>query len=272
MKASRLARLIGQFDYQQIFLYEVGGYPTTPDGVSPDVWTYAKQSGRVKLEKVSNAVKEVASLESLEQLVYDLDAAKDNLNLARDADVAITSANPSQFVHAPVGNKAERDKLRLSISNKSKLIAQRRAFIYEYVSTVHYELKYSAITNDIFSRIRDKVDSKIGELVPEAVMKFSAVYDNLASDNTEDWSNAVHSCRRILQDTADALYPQREDKVISVNGKDKTIMLGADNYINRLVAYVEENSSSARFEEIVGSHTKYLGERIDSIFQAAQKG
>lgn len=33
LKASRLARLVGHFDYQKIFLYEVSGYPTTPDGV-----------------------------------------------------------------------------------------------------------------------------------------------------------------------------------------------------------------------------------------------
>jgi len=272
LKASRLARLVGHFEHQQIFLYEVGGYPTTPDGVAADVWAHAQKAGRVRLEKVGDETKERASLDSLEQLIYDLDAAKDTLNVARDADVAITSANPSQYVHAPFGNKIERDKLRRSISKKSKLIAQRRAYIYDYVSSVYYELKYSAISNDIFSRIRDKVDSKIGELVPDAVKKFSAVYDNLTSDNTEDWSNAVHSCRRILQDTADVLYPAREDKAININGKDRTIKLGPDNYINRLVAYVEENSSSSRFEEIVGSHMKYLGERLGSIFQAAQKG
>ncbi|WP_110989543.1 hypothetical protein, partial [Acinetobacter baumannii] len=32
------------------------------------------------------------------------------------------------------------------------------------------------------------------------------------------------------------------------------------------------NTDSKRFEEIVGSHMKYLGERLDAIFQAAQKG
>lgn len=54
--------------------------------------------------------------------------------------------------------------------------------------------------------------------------------------------------------------------------KPRTIKLGPDNYINRLIAYVEENTDSKRFEEIVGSHMKYLGERLDAIFQAAQKG
>lgn len=69
------------------------------------------------------------------------------------------------------------------------------------------------------------------------------------------------------------IYPAREDKTINLdNGKTKIIKLGVDNYINRIIAYVDEQSDSKRFEEIVGSQMKYLGERLDAIFKAAQKG
>lgn len=272
LKASRLARLVGHFDHQKIFLYEVSGYPTTPNGVDRKTWELATIAGRINKTKIGEEISETASLESLEQLQSDLEAAKESLAIAKDADVSITSANPHQIVSAPAGNKKERDSLRNSISNKSKFVAKRRAFIYEYVSSIYYEIKYSSISNDIFSRIRTRVDENIGCLIPDSVQKFSAIYENLQSENSEDWSNAVHSCRRILQDTADALYPAREPKITEVNGKERKIILGPDNYINRLIAYVEENSKSKRFEEIVGSHMKYLGERLDSIFQAAQKG
>ena len=108
--------------------------------------------------------------------------------------------------------------------------------------------------------------------MPEAINKFSAVHENLRSDNPEDWSNAVHSCRRILQDLADSIYPSREDKVIEAGGKTKKVKLGKDNYINRIIAFVEERSDSERFSHIVGSHLGFLGDRLDSVFQAAQKG
>lgn len=69
------------------------------------------------------------------------------------------------------------------------------------------------------------------------------------------------------------IYPAREDKTINLdNDKTKIIKLGVDNYINRIIAYVDEQSDSKRFEEIVGSQMKYLGERLDTIFKAAQKG
>jgi hypothetical protein len=92
----------------------------------------------------------------------------------------------------------------------------------------HHELQFSGIADDIFSRIRQKVDSAIGEKVPEAVQKLSAVYENLQSENPEDWSNAVHSCRRILQDLADSIYPPRADLVKDVKGKQRVIKLGPD--------------------------------------------
>lgn len=90
----------------------------------------------------------------------------------------------------------------------------------------------------------------------------------MKSDNPEDWANAVHGCRRLLQDVADALFPAQEDRVS--NGK--TIKLGADNYINRLIAFIEDSSKSRRYNEIVGSTLGYIGGRLDSVFKAAQKG
>ncbi|WP_421558325.1 hypothetical protein [Pseudomonas canadensis] len=272
LKCSRLARLIGDFDRQQIMLYEASGYPSGPGGISAEVWALAKLAKRTYTKKVKDEVKELARIQSLEQLEIEVQAAKENMVAAKDADVSIASANPSQFVFNPSGNSLERAKLMEIISENVRVLAQRRAYLYDFVSQIYYELKFSDVASNIFDRTRSKVDAKIGEVIPGALRKFSAVYENLLSENDEDWANAVHSCRRILQDTADGVYPAREDKIVDIGGKRKEIKLGADNYINRLIAYVEENSNSSRFNEIVGSHMRYLGERLDSIFQAAQKG
>lgn len=274
LKTTRLARLLNDFESQQIFQYEVSGYPTTPSGVEQDVFRLAEKANRgyqlkdEKTEKVSDYV----YLESIEQLEHDRDIAEVALHAAQDRDVSVTSANPYQHVHAPVGNWNERKQIRDASQKAAKRLSARRTLIYQYALAKHYELKFSGIADDIFSRIRERVDSAIGSVVPGAINKLSAVHDNLRSDNPEDWSNAVHSCRRILQDLADAIYPPREDKVIEAGGKSKTIKLGKDNYINRIIAFVEDRSMSERFSHIVGSHLAFLGDRLDSVFQAAQKG
>ena len=269
LKASRLARLLNDFEYQKIFQYEASGYPTTPDGISPEIFSICKKANRVYLKKKDGETSEYANRKSIEQYEHELSSAQDSLKMSADANVSITSSNPSQYVHAPSGNKGERKGLRNEISDVTEIISSRKSFIYDYVLEKNYELKFSKVNNDIFNRTQTNVDAIMGELLPDTIKKFTSAYNNLTSENDEDWSNAVHSCRRILQDLSDKIYPARGDKVLE-NGKK--VKLGTENYINRLIAYIEEHSESKRFEELVGSNLSYIGQRLDSIFHASQKG
>lgn len=275
LKASRLARLLNEFDVQKIMQYEAGGYPTTSTGIPPDVWQLAVAAGR-KFEipdLKTNKPMPYVYVESIGELEEQLRISDASLSAARDPDVSISSANPQQFVWSPQGNFLERNTIRQTISLSSKRLSSRRTLIYQYALRKHYELKFSGIADDVFTRIRQRVDGSIGVLIPEAVQRLSAIYDNLRSENPEDWSNAVHSCRRILQDLADSVFPAtEEEKTIVSNGKTKNIKLGKENYINRIIAFVEDKSDSKRFQELVGSHIKFLGDRLDSVVSVAQKG
>lgn len=252
MKASRLARLMGDNDYQDLFIFESNGYPAINGVYSREAWRLARVAGRTYKDVDEDGKEQTyCHFDSIEQMEVEIEGLK---------------ARSKKLEGVNLSGNNKRLKARM------QTLAQRRLCIHQFVSSAYFELKFSAMAEDVFERTRIKVDKNVGAIIPQAVKKFTAVYENLTSNNDEDWSNAVHSCRRILQDAADALYPAQADKVIDVGGKKKTIKLGVDNYVNRLMAYVEENSKSSRFEEIVGSHLRYLGERLDSIFQAAQKG
>jgi hypothetical protein len=274
LKASRLARLLNDFAYQKVMEYEASGYPSTPNGVVPDIYQLAVMAGRESQQKdaKTGAINNHIYTTSIEELEQELKSLEVALAAARDPDVSVSSANPNQMVWNPAGNKFERDTIRNSAARAQRRLSSRRSFIYSYILRVHHELKFSGIADDIFSRIREKVDSAIGQGVPAAVQKLAAVYENLQSENSEDWANAVHSCRRILQDLADTIYPPRSDAAVEIDGKAKTIKLGPDNYVNRLIAFLQELSSSERFSEIVGSHLSFIGDRLDSVFRAVQKG
>ena len=272
LKAGRLARLLNDFDAQQVFQYEASGYPTTPDGVRPAIWHLLEAAGRTFQERDPKAkdARTRAFLESIEQLEHQIEAGKVGLPAAQDRDVSVSSANPSQFVMAPMGNVMERQNLHRQIAKASQRLASRRALIYDYSSRKHYELKFSGVAQNVFSALRESVDRTVGVVVPDAVQKFASVHDNLQSSNPEDWSNAVHSCRRILQALADAVFPPQAEERVGPDGKP--IKLGAENYINRIVCYAEDNSGSDRFSDLVGSHLHFLGDRLDATFKAAQKG
>jgi len=274
LKASRLARLINDLEMQKIMQFEASGYPSTPEGVPSEVFRLATIAGRqFEQEDLGDGkIKQFAYLESIGSLEQDVAIADTALEAARDPDISVSSSNPNQMVQLPAGHDFERIGIRTRASQATTRLSSRQAFIYQYVLGKHYELKYSGIADDVFSRIRQRVDSSIGETVPDAVQKLSSAYDNLRSTNPEDWSNAVHSCRRILQDLADAVCAPQEDRSVIINGGKQPIKMGKDKYVNRIITFVQDHSESKRFQSIVGSHLRFLGDRLDSIFKAAQKG
>ena len=163
--------------------------------------------------------------------------------------------------------------IRKSVRTSSSRLASRRALVYEYATRRYYELRFSGVADDVL-RSRSRA-SRCSNWVPvrDAAKRFAAVYDNLRSVNPEDWSNAVHSCRRILQDLADAVFPPTDQtRTKIVDGRELTICLGKQHFINRILAFVEDSTSSGRFQAIVGSQLAFLGDRLDSVFRAAQKG
>ncbi len=123
--------------------------------------------------------------------------------------------------------------------------------------------------DSIFSRFRKEADEKLETIAPSLTGKLISVYNNMDSDNPEDWANAVHSCRRILVDLADALYPP-QDKPIKVGNKE--IKVGHDEYINRLVQFVMSKQGSKTYSDVVGADLSSIGKRLDAINDAVCKG
>lgn len=255
-KVLRLARLLNDFEAQQLFEWECGGYPLNLNGkVDRNVWEAAREAGRAYFDRgsKSKAPSESIFRHSIEELEQIISTGKISLEV---------SSNPP-----------ERRYAQKRVLEASGWLSSRRTFVYKYVLQKNYELRFGGLVDDVFGRVRSSVDSSINLTVPAAVRKLTAVYDNLSSDNPEDWANAVHSCRRVLQDLADSVFPAQSEPLIrKVNGEERKIKLGTDQYINRLVIYIENMSESGRFVEIVGSHLKYMGDRLDALFHAAQKG
>lgn len=131
--------------------YETSGYPATPDGVLPEIWRLGVAAGRSYKLKDSKT-KEITQyiyLESIENLEEQLRNARIHLEVAKDPNVSISSANPNQIV-TPVNNYWERQQIHSQLSQVVERLSSRRSFIYKYVLTRHYELSFSGIVDDVF--------------------------------------------------------------------------------------------------------------------------
>lgn len=208
--------------------------------------------------------------ETISEIESELAAAKEQMKVAYDVDISISSANPYQSVTQPTRNNFERERLRQIITEKSKKLNQLITAYYNYVLGVYYEIKFKNITEDIFQKRKVILDKSLSKHLPETFKKFVSVYENLKSDNSEDWANAVHSCRRVIKDIADFLYPANDEEIEV--GNNKKIKLNDENYIARLKQFIKGKSESESFAMVVGSNLDFIGDRIDSIYKATAKG
>ena len=272
LKCLRLARITNDVDSIEWLKQEANGFEKNEEGfMTPSAWEASEKSGRryFKDDPKSTEKTEYAFIETIAVLEAALEAAKARMAVAYDRDVSLSSHSTyTQF--APPGNAAERKGISDSIVKNTEKIEKVKSRLYQYVSNVNYELKFGEITEDIFSRKRKFVDNALKDISPESIQKFVSVYENLQSQNGEDWANAVHTCRRIIKEVADVLYPPSDDPVTLPGGKK--IQVGEEQYINRLIQYISSKSESGSFKAIVGSHLSFVGERLDSVHNAANKG
>ena len=272
LKCLRLCRLLGDQQGILLFTFESSGYPHGTDG------KYTLEAERIAVlahrgfQQYDYTTKRFVSYISY-ALISDIESGIETLRIkllaAADPNISLTSANPNQYLFSPNGNSEERSRITSQIQQKSQILAQVKGALYNYVLTIYNKLVYGNIIEDIFTESRMKVNEKLGEYCPKSIEKFVSVYENLSSDNPEDYANAVHSCRRILVDLADALYPP-SDTPIQINGK--SIKVGADQYINRLIQYINSKSGSKTYNDVVGSDLSSIGIRLDAINDAVCKG
>ena len=163
-----------------------------------------------------------------------------------------------------------RDKWAVrDMKSASRDLSSRRGAIHSFTSRVYYRAQFSGLVDSAFQRIRSSVDESIDRVVPGSAKKIVSAYVNLESTNEEDWSNAAHSCRRILKDLADVLFPPVKEP--QTRG-GKKVNLRKGNYVNRLTAFVEDSSGSGTSARVIGSHILHVWGRLDSLVGMAVKG
>lgn len=269
-KCLRLCRLLDDEIGCKLFYYELSGYSDNNKNVSSEAFEICRLSGRVFKREENGVENEYAKSALLPTLEAKNAALKIQLESSKDPNISISSANPSQYINTNFGNTKERNIIVKSIAENEELISKIEGSLYNYILKIRNSLLYSNAVSDVISSYKKDVDEKLKEICPEAISKFLSSYENLESNNNEDWSNAVHSCRRILKDVADHFYPVPTPDFIVI-GK-KTIKLDDEAYVNRLVQYISKSIDSKSKKDVVTTSLENIGNQIDSIYNSTNKG
>lgn len=265
LKCQRLCRLLNDDFGRKLFFYETTGYEHE-GGLPQEMAEIARFAGRATTNEKGEETFWIASIPTLESAI---ESNKIRLSTASDPDISISSANPNQILIPPIGNTLERRDVTNQITQNEALVQKILGNLYQYIISIYYKLKYEGLIDDIFSQNIEEMTHKIGSTCPELLKKVDSISSNLTSENPEDWANAVHSCRRMLKDLANVLYPPQE----SIKKEGKTIKLGEENYINRLVQYIDGCLTEGKtFRDVIITDLESIGKRLDAIYEATNKG
>lgn len=269
MKAKRLARLMRDSDAQTWLDLEIKGYP---DSFSfSELGTckkYAATGGRIDLKDSSYFPKSLPALEAnYESEEAHLASLKTTKQFTGKVDNYLEQRATKKLMEDQSSINTRQKRSYASV--KSKYLAMKSS-IHGYVTDTYIALELGDVAQDIFEDSRDIVDRFIRSHCPKSAEKLVAINERMAESNDESRSSALTSCRRLLMDIADSVFPARKEEWTDRKGKKRKV--GIDQYKNRLLAYLADLVGNNGNYELIDSQIEHLASRLDIIYEKTCKG
>lgn len=248
LKASRLARWVGSEEIRNWLKLEMNGY----NGSDPLSLKYMYITG-CWINKDKNqgywgplAQQEAAIIAEKAKLasMRTPDSSSDSAVLAIN-NVTSTMTDSAHYIS------------RLS-GIKSRVLAQ----LHNFISEVYYEKQFDNLSESIFERYKSEVDTLIVDSCGDVLEKLPSVMDRLSENDEESITQALITCRRILEAFADSIYPP-SNKTINID--DNELKLGVDKHQNRINAYVFKRTKSK-------SRGKRIRQNLSNLFDRVSTG
>lgn len=166
--------------------------------------------------------------------------------------------------HLPYLKKNGNDKT-LYLKPVQDHISYIKKVSHTLLSSLHNELKFAGTVTSSFDLLKNAVDDRLLDLDPEIAEQLMLAFKSVSSDNKEEWSHALTTCRRLLESLANKLYPAN-DLVI---GK-RTFL--AHQVVNRLWQFMNDSIASDSNRELAQMHVNYLGSWLEKANKITNKG
>ncbi|GCD88202.1 hypothetical protein [Nocardioides sp. LS1] len=226
LKASRLARLVGHEDLTTFLGYERNGYPT--DGTAT---AWIGRAGRWTDDEDKFYPKSISKIEA------NLDAANQSVNAMQgggnySGDYALVASRDHDTRIASHANLA---------GTLSGICGQVVATVYDMVAEIYHELLFSELQATLFAHTQTKIDGSLAAASGSALDKIERVSDRLRDGDPESVSQALTTCRRLIDSCADFVFAARNDPYQI--GDEATLNVGQQNVLNRLQAFTHAHGA-----------------------------
>ena len=273
LQCLKIARLLNDTESISWLQYEYGGYPRDEKGyIKESAWNIGYKHGRGYLYEG----KKIIFLELASELEGKIDSQKKAINNYSTKGASVSGDQAYGAMNVLTGTVSKSTSGLLSnIAVNEKRLAILKSEYYDYALRKSIELSFSNVVTDVFSIYREQVDNYFNELSSETILKLQAIQDKINSDNPEMYSQALTTCRRLLENTAEELFdkhfPNYTEKMYKTKS-GKEIDVSGDHYLNKLSAVVERLQNKSLEKTLVGSNIKYMIDWIKNLSELQCKG
>ena len=247
LKASRLARWVGTEEVRYWLTLELGGYNNT----NPISKKYMGITGRwLDREKGSGYWGPLAQQEA------SITAEKAKLAALRLPDVGGDYAAVALRNITNAMTKSSNSITRIS-GIRSRVLAQ----LHQFISDVYYEKEFDNLSESVFEHYKSEVDTLIAVHCGDVLDKIPSAMSRLAEEDEESISQALSTCRRIIESFADSIFPASED-TIEISGN--TLRLDASKHQNRINAYIHQRTTSQSRKQRLRQNLGNLFDRVST--------
>ncbi|MCV7103414.1 hypothetical protein [Mycobacterium palustre] len=156
------------------------------------------------------------------------------------------------------------------LQTRRGILGKIRQDVYDYLISVEMDLLAGKANSDIFRRAQLYINEALRKYAPEALDMFVAAQERLSSGTSEDYAHALTSCRRVIKELADALYPATGEDVEGIDGVKRGMT--DERYKNRLTEYVRTQVEGTRQRRTVMQIVSDLYTRLNALDGLASKG
>ena len=248
LKATRLARYVESEEIRDWLKFEMRGYNSKEE----NSMIYMSKTGRwINKEEQKGYWIPFAQIES------GIQTSEVRLKQLRLPD---TSSDNALIVIRSISNQIVDCTNHINKLNGIK--SRVMSILHDFATNVYYERTFDNLAESIFDEYKTKVDLLIAENSGDVLQQIPAVIARLSDNEKESISQALTTCRRIIESFANHVFPPSNE--IYIIGEN-SLSLKADKTLNRLNAYIHQRTASE-------SRRRKLRQNLQNVFERVSAG
>jgi hypothetical protein len=246
LKTTRLARYVDDSETRAFLKFEMQGYSNNELGRK-----YMTLTGRW-----TDIEKDLGYWYPLSQVEAKIEVENTKLAQLRIPD---TSADTARIIVRDIRSNISETAVRIAKLGgvKSRIIS----LLHDFVTNVYYERTFDNLAEGIFESYKKDIDLLIAENSGDVIEQIPSVVARLSESDSESISQALTTCRRIIDSFANHIFPPSEE-TFNIGGNE--LSLKENNVLNRINVFIHQNCESTTRRKKLKQNLSNLYSRVSS--------